>query len=538
VNNIEAACKSTEIAIKYTPASGANCAEGALLDTTTPFGASDTVSGDDDTLAKTATDAKDTGCFKKNSEIRVGGGATANTNTLVICADDGCTASASERPGNDNIVFTKKRNMKGFSTDARKKMGYKTLTSRDATGYTLPTNPAPLEEPMYVLYSDYWGSDTYANDIVYSMKGEACTTTADSNGRSCVKDFCKDFFCEVDGTTVTYPTTVEVRREIIKKSSAYITTWMYVIHEYEDAIYDCTRNDLTNNNNSVHATDEAMAFYTGTLEGQTGFDHSPVGGVFVNKIGYLAHQLADKRCKNFATCTGTPENDHPSKVQGGSAVNKNVAELAQKFASQVTSLECNEARETLRLIEAQMTVPLVQGTIRYAYKCSKIATGAVSLKSMAEGAVFWMAIAPQVDQCNPAGAATIQAAMMRPMTGTIGSAYAGDTDTFKSIMTILQGCYEHMGITCADVGGLIEAGAGSPAKACTDPPSPAPATNTIKETTNDMPAFILPAIIVLALLLAVFLGFCVHARAQANHFKVMYDQFAQAGGKATPGRRV
>jgi Notch-like protein len=371
------------------------------------------------------------------------------------------------------------------------------------------------------------------------MKGEPCTTVGSGTpARTCIKDFCKDFFCEVDtsGAVAQYVQSNTVKTEIIKKSSAYITTWMYVLHEYRDAVGDCNDGDLTDNNASVHATDEAMAFYTGELEGQTGFNYArDNAGDLVNKVGYLMHNLADKRCNNFGTCTGKPENTSPdpSNIQGASAVNTKVAELAQQFAAEVTSTACTTAAETLKLIEAQMTVPLVQGTIRYAYKCHK---SNASLKSMAEGAVFWMSIAPQVATCNPTGAAVIQAAMLRPM--ITAAPYPDGVAKFAQIMGILQDCYSSMGITCADVGGLIEADAGSPAKACTDPPPPAPATSTVKETTNDMPAFVLPAIIVLALLLAVFLGFCVHARAQANHFKVMYDQFAQGGGKATPGRRV
>ena len=87
---------------------------------------------------------------------------------------------------------------------------------------------------MFNMYNAYFGSDTYANDIVYSMKGEPCTTVASGTpSRTCIKDFCRDFFCEVDanGAVTQYPQSTTVRKEIIKKSSAYITTWMYVLHE-------------------------------------------------------------------------------------------------------------------------------------------------------------------------------------------------------------------------------------------------------------------------------------------------------------------
>merc|ERR1719155_467918 len=168
----------------YTPASGANCAEGALLTTTpvTPTPA--------DAATTAATTKKDSGCFAVRAgkmDIHVGNGRSGNSEKLVLCAAGECTATTALSSADP--VYTKKRKMEAFSSDALSKMG-----------------PSGLKEPMFNMYNAYFGSDTYANDIVYSMKGEACTTTDDSNGRSCIKDFCKDFFCEVDGTTVTqYP---------------------------------------------------------------------------------------------------------------------------------------------------------------------------------------------------------------------------------------------------------------------------------------------------------------------------------------------
>merc|ERR1719181_1110243 len=57
-------------------------------------------------------------------------------------------------------------------------------------------------------------------------------------------------------------------KEIIKKGTAYMNSWMYAIREFEDAIDDCTGNALTNNalsSGSVHAWDEGVAFYTGSI---------------------------------------------------------------------------------------------------------------------------------------------------------------------------------------------------------------------------------------------------------------------------------
>merc|ERR1719272_2398288 len=76
---------------------------------------------------------------------------------------------------------------------------------------------------------------------------------------------------------------------------------MYAIREFEDAIDDCTTctancNEYsTNDAGPVHAWDEGVAFYTGSLEG-------PLQGG--NSAGKMVYRLAEKRCSNFGTCTG------------------------------------------------------------------------------------------------------------------------------------------------------------------------------------------------------------------------------------------
>ena len=62
----------------------------------------------------------------------------------------------------------------------------------------------------------------------------------------------------------------------------------------QDAINDCKFGRITANDDaSVHAWDEAVAFYTGSLEGAAQYGDS--------SNGKLLHALADKRCQNFRT---------------------------------------------------------------------------------------------------------------------------------------------------------------------------------------------------------------------------------------------
>merc|ERR1712151_424079 len=93
------------------------------------------------------------------------------------------------------------------------------------------------------------------------------------------------------GTGAWAGKTEEARTQGVKKGTAYMNNWMYTIREMEDAIDDCTAGCVDCNMDPVHAWDEGVAFYSGSLEGTDG-----------SGSGKLLHQLADKRCANFKTC--------------------------------------------------------------------------------------------------------------------------------------------------------------------------------------------------------------------------------------------
>ena len=80
-----------------------------------------------------------------------------------------------------------------------------------------------------------------------------------------------------------------------------------------------------------------------------------------------------------------------------------------------------------------MTVPLVQGTLRYAFETGPLEG---TLKGKAEGAIFALAVLPQVHDCDPAAAAVIEA-------GLIGKFHTGRAD-FPAVRAAFEGCYSAM----------------------------------------------------------------------------------------------
>jgi len=137
-----------------------------------------------------------------------------------------------------------------------------------------------------------------------------------------------------------------------------------------------------------------------------------------------------------------------------------------------------------------MTVPLVQGTLRYAWKVGK--TGGVdnkladqSAKNAAEGSTFAAAVLPLVHACDAAAAKVVSdhmkfgAAVYDKTSGAFTSGTKPDTGAVKAA---LEKTYTCLGITCAHVGGLLNSAktaAEAGMETCTDPTAAAADTTKI-----------------------------------------------------------
>ena len=106
--------------------------------------------------------------------------------------------------------------------------------------------------------------------------------------------------------------------------------------------------------------------------------------------------------------------------------------------------KCDETVPVKDDIVKQMSVPLIQGTLRYAYK-QATTTPSKPMKEKGEGAIFAAAILPQVHACSPAHAKTVY--------DNMNVNYNGQVD-FTAVKAAMEACYSSMGVTCADIGGL------------------------------------------------------------------------------------
>lgn len=274
----------------------------------------------------------------------------------------------------------------------------KSTAQRTLKGFSTSAAEKMKNEGYFQLFQRYWNDPKYADSFV----SQALDNTGPFKGKP-------DIF----------------RAECANKGSQYQNVWMYVIHEMEDAIDDCKSGTPTNNDKGVEAWDEAWAFYAGSLAGPGNGDQ-----------GVLQFSLAQKRCANFGTCT--------SGTKSIANVNSRALSLFNSGQTQLKEAKCDAAVKTKNEIVKLMTVPLIQGVIRYVYQ-AKNAKGDKA-KEHAEGWAFAAAILPLVANCDRGVAQTLRknfAPDVKPM-----------SDGTTSVVNKLTSVYKCLGFTCADVGKL------------------------------------------------------------------------------------
>jgi len=284
------------------------------------------------------------------------------------------------------------RTLSGFSTAAESKM------------YGCSAGCPMLE---YMKFYNYYGAYDYADQMILAAFDK--TATSFTNGNS---DFTESSFV--------------ARDQAIKKGIPYMNVYMYVIRELESSLSKCIPDGFDLNEAALHAWDEAVAFYTGTLEGQDGAGS-----------GKLLYALADKRCGNYKTC-----GENKDSLEGTSYVN---IEMMNDFNLGLQYLylgECGTARNIVDKIVDNMAVPMIQGALRYAYKVGKLGGGD---KEKAEGAAFSLAVLPRLAACSEKDAATVYENM---------GYNARSTVNFAAVKRAFENNYRCMQISCDDIGGL------------------------------------------------------------------------------------
>ncbi|CDF35912.1 unnamed protein product [Chondrus crispus] len=243
----------------------------------------------------------------------------------------------------DKIDWDAARKIYSEGEHSMKSEGLRTLQ-----GFSTSAGDKMKNEPYFELFKKFWRTPRYADDFI----------TKALNGLG-------DFSGTAD----------MLRAECANKGSQYQATWMYVIHEMEDAINDCFKGDLEDNDNGVKAWDEAWAFWVGSLINEDGTN--PTEGV-------LGWSLAENLAKDY----GTKDGDNAK-------VNVKMLALFNSGKEQLEKEDCQDALETKNSIARQMTIPLIQGIIRYVIQTKdKVEKGGDSDKEQGGGVGIFGCCAP------------------------------------------------------------------------------------------------------------------------------------------------
>lgn len=321
------------------------------------------------------------------------GGCLARNGTLALdnnndnAGGDGAGLEYSYDPDTQNVNL---RTYQMFSTTSEAKM-YR-------CGETCPYR-------TYSKFRDYYGDFLYAEQWIEAAFGGTATTLETGNAN----------FARYGS---------EGRAEAVRIAIVGMSIWMVVIGALEASL-DVCKDDCKKTGCNEAASgiwDKAVAFYTGSLEGTDG-----------NGSGELLYELANEGCRNFKTCgyIGTGES-------GTAFVNREIFRSFAHGSLMMMKMKCGEARKRKEYIERMMMVPLIQGTLRYAYLASE------SEVAEAQRAAFAAAILPIVHDCDPEAAEVIYE--HTKTNGGLGS--------FAAVKASFEKVYGCLGIRASEVGGL------------------------------------------------------------------------------------
>lgn len=196
----------------------------------------------------------------------------------------------------------------------------------------------------------------------------------------------------------------------------------YVIRQLELSVHEC-RKDCPAiegcGDTAIRSADSVVALYAGSLEDGSG-------------SGSFLYSIAEEECKHFNTCT----------KKGKSTVNTIFMSEMEAFQTNITNRDCWDAHGKKETIARQMKVPLVQGTLRYAYQ--RAFGTELSQTDIATGAAFAASVVPMIASCSFKDAEIINNNMET----------SSEKTDFRLVKDALEKHYGCIGITCKDVGGV------------------------------------------------------------------------------------
>ena len=238
-----------------------------------------------------------------------------------------------------------------------------------------------------------------------------------------------------------------------EKGISFLNVWMYSYRMMMVAVDQCVPDCVGCNDGAVRSWDGAVAFYTGSREGTAG---SVANGVF-------PYNQAQKRCNDFRTCGPHGNEDHqgPTGTAEPAQVNHKYHQLMQEGQSNLLMGNCDDMHAIVRKVVTQMTIPLVQGAIRYSQINARTGDPASPdpqnpvlsderrPKAKAEGTAFAAAVVPHLAACPNGGAEDAEIIWSNMKHGSTSVDHV-------AVRAAFERHYACLNFTCAEVGGFYD----------------------------------------------------------------------------------
>ena len=340
-------------------------------------------------------------------------------------------------------------------------------------GYTFTS---PLAAEWATLDDHLYGMDTYGRQAnwsavesfytaPFSPAGEALSDFLAPNGFGPLDllyyyygaDEAKEFVSHATwGTGFAAGWDDVSRREMLTKGSAYRNVLYRVWQLLSEGVQSCASASVPAGAGAaaaglelpvpgVYEWEAAWAAFAGSREGADGAGK-----------GYSIYALGDKRCPQFKTCVGgtasglTASNEaaRAALVAGINAFTSAAALRATLPASDpAVARACLGALAPQRAFKSASLVGLVQGTLREAYEVAFDPDGHGKVE-VAEGWAFAAPLLPLIAECDASVGETIHANMWL-------NADVNVKDGFAAVKSAIEAVYGCLGITCAEVGGML-----------------------------------------------------------------------------------
>jgi hypothetical protein len=225
----------------------------------------------------------------------------------------------------------------------------------------------------------------------------------------------RNTYCLVPPLTAYHTSTIVS----IRWGTVVLHLWGNVAASVEKASRMC---NLGSSEEARRIWDEAFSLYAGSKADETDFG------------GYFLFNLAQIQCKKYGTC----------KKGYMASVNLEITENFLLGKNRLLEGKCDAVIANAKRIRTLMIVPLLQGTMKAAYELDL--EDDVRQRIQGEASAFVTSIVPIVASCSRASANTIYNDLAP------GKAPGA---SYEVIKFALERTYDCLGITCADVGGLV-----------------------------------------------------------------------------------